>query len=782
MTGRLLRMSTLFVRTLRDDPNDAEVPSHRLLVRAGYIRRAAPGIYTWLPLGLRVLRKIEEIIREEMDDMGAQELSFPALLPKEPYEATHRWTDYGHNIFRLQDRKGGDYLLGPTHEEMFTLVVKDLYSSYKDLPLSIYQIQTKYRDEARPRAGLLRGREFVMKDSYSFDIDDAGLAGVLPAAPRRLHPDLRPARLRLRHRQGDLRRDGRLGERGVPRQGRGRRGHLRPLHPLRLRRQRRGGRPCAPPAAVSVRRRARRARRGHPRHPDHRHAGRPPQRGLPPRRPPLGGRRHAQERAWSCSSTPTAPASPSPSACPATATSTRSASRASSSRSRSRPWTRPSSPKHPALVKGYIGPEALGEESKSGIRFLVDPRVVEGTRWVTGANVPGSHVIDLVVGRDFTPDGTIEAADVRDGDACPNCDEGTLESARGVEMGHIFQLGRKYAEALGLKVLDENGKLVTVTMGSYGIGPSRAVAAIAEGTLDDIGLCWPRNVAPADVHVVAAGKDEAIFAAAETLAARPQAGRARGAPRRPRRQGQPGREVQGRRAHRRADDRHGRPRPGRRHRRGPRPRPVSARSRGRAAAAHIAASCSQRRRLTAAASATSRRRRLAPPRASRSPSMARCRTAAIGAWHRFGMRDIEAVIFDWGGTLTRWHDVDFHAESLALAEAVRRTPTPDDDHHAHAERLHRAGDVVWGRSRDHQQSATIADLFTEAGLDHDPDAAGGLLRLLGAAHAHRPRGAADVRGAAVGGDQGRRAVQHHLAAGVARRLLRARRGLRPRRR
>src|SRR5215218_10091489 len=173
--ARVLRMSTLFVRTLRDDPNDAEVPSHRLLVRAGYIRRNAPGIYTWLPLGLRVLRKIENIVREEMDDIGAQELSFPSLLPREPYEATNRWTEYGPNIFRLQDRKGADYLLGPTHEEMFTLVVKDLYSSYKDLPLSIYQIQTKYRDEARPRAGLLRGREFIMKDSYSFDVDDAGL-------------------------------------------------------------------------------------------------------------------------------------------------------------------------------------------------------------------------------------------------------------------------------------------------------------------------------------------------------------------------------------------------------------------------------------------------------------------------------------------------------------------------------------------------------------------------------------------------------------------------------
>ena len=170
-----MRMSSLFLRTLRENPADAEVPSHQLLVRAGYIRRVSPGIYTWLPLGLKVLRRVETIVREEMDAIGAQELLFPALLPREPYEATGRWDEYGDNVFRLKDRKGNDYLLGPTHEEMFTLAVKDLYSSYKDLPLSIYQIQIKYRDEARPRAGVLRGREFVMKDSYSFDIDEAGL-------------------------------------------------------------------------------------------------------------------------------------------------------------------------------------------------------------------------------------------------------------------------------------------------------------------------------------------------------------------------------------------------------------------------------------------------------------------------------------------------------------------------------------------------------------------------------------------------------------------------------
>ena len=215
------------------------------------------------------------------------------------------------------------------------------------------------------------------------------------------------------------------------------------------------------------------------------------------------------------------------------------------------------------LAKGYIGPGALGEKKPAGVRFLLDPRVVEGTRWVTGADVSGSHVLDLVAGRDFTGDGQIDVADVRDGDPCPVCgatDGGILESARGIEMGHIFQLGRKYADALDLQVLDENGKLVTVTMGSYGIGPSRAVAAIAEGTLDELGLSWPRNVAPADVHLVATGKDEEVFAAAERIATELSAAGVEVLyDDRP--QGQPRREVQGRRDDRRPDHRRRRPQP-----------------------------------------------------------------------------------------------------------------------------------------------------------------------------------------------------------------------------
>ena len=512
----VLRMSSLFVRTLRDDPADAEVPSHRLLVRAGYIRRNAPGIYTWLPLGLRVLRRIENIIRDEMDSIGAQELLFPAILPREPYEATGRWTEYGDSIFRLQDRKGADYLLGPTHEEMFTLVVKDLYSSYKDLPLSIYQIQNKYRDEARPRAGLLRGREFVMKDSYSFDIDDAGLDESYQRhrdAYIRIFDRLGFDYVIVKATSGAM--GGSKSEEFLARAAVGEDTYVRctlcdyaaNVEAVEVR----------PPAATSY---------------DDVPAAHAEQTPDTPTIETLVAHLNEKyprdDRPWVAGDTlknvlvvlkhPDGTREPLAIGLPGDREVDQKRLEGQMEPTEVEPMDEAEMAKHPALIKGYIGPGTLGTENASGIRYVVDPRVVTGTRWVTGADVAGSHVLDLVAGRDFTPDGTIEAADVRDGDPCPNCDGGVLESARGIEMGHIFQLGRKYADALGLQVLDENGKLVTVTMGSYGIGPSRAVAAIAEGTADDLGLAWPRNVAPADVHLVATGKDEAIFAAADRIA------------------------------------------------------------------------------------------------------------------------------------------------------------------------------------------------------------------------------------------------------------------------
>jgi prolyl-tRNA synthetase len=509
-----MRMSTLFLRTLREDPADAELPSHRLLVRAGYIRRVAPGIYTWLPLGLKVLRNVERVVREEMDAIGAQELSFPALLPKEPFEATGRWAEYGENIFRLKDRKGADYLLGPTHEEMFTLTVKDLYGSYKDLPLSIYQIQLKYRDEVRPRAGLLRGREFIMKDSYSFDVDDAGLQASYDAhrgAYIKMFDRLGFDYVIVEATSGAM--GGSASEEFLATAENGEDTYVRCTS-------------CdyaANVEAVQVRAPEAISYDGSPAS----HAEDTPD---TPTIATLVDHLNATfpraDRAWQASDTlknvlvmlvhPDGRREPLAIGVPGDREIDEKRLGAQVEPAEIEAFDEGDFARNPALVKGYIGPEVLGGQAKSGIRFLLDPRVVDGTRWVTGANVPGQHVIDLVAGRDFTADGTIEAAEVRDGDECPNCGR-ALETARGIEMGHIFQLGRKYAEALELKVLDQNGKLVTVTMGSYGVGVSRAVAAVAEGCHDEMGLVWPREIAPADVHVVATGKDEAVFAKAAEL-------------------------------------------------------------------------------------------------------------------------------------------------------------------------------------------------------------------------------------------------------------------------
>jgi prolyl-tRNA synthetase len=520
-------MSELFVRTLRQDPADAEVPSHRWLVRAGYIRRAAPGIYSWLPLGYRVLRNVERIVREEMNAIGAQEVHFPALLPKEPYEASGRWTEYGEAVFRLRDRKGAEYLLGPTHEEMFTLLVKDMYSSYKDLPLSLYQIQTKYRDEARPRAGLLRGREFVMKDSYSFDIDDEGLA--------KSYATHRDAYIKIFNRLGFEyvivhAMSGAMGgsaseeflaiaENGEDTFVRSPGDYAANVEAVRI----------TPPAPLPYHD----APRAHVED--------------TPDTPTIetlvdlaNARLPRPDRPWQAADTlknvvlmiteVDGSRHPLVIGVPGDRELDLRRLAAQLEPAEAEPFSDEDFAARPELVKGYLGPvrfdssgeraaAVLGEESITKIRYLVDPRVVSGTRWVTGANEPGRHVFDLTCGRDFTPDGIIEAAEIREGDPAPD-GSGQLTLARGIEMGHIFQLGRKYAEALGLKVLDQNGKLVTVTMGSYGVGISRAVAAVAEGTCDDKGLCWPPELAPFDVHVLAAGKDDLVTTAAADLSVR----------------------------------------------------------------------------------------------------------------------------------------------------------------------------------------------------------------------------------------------------------------------
>ncbi|KRC50548.1 proline--tRNA ligase [Leifsonia sp. Root227] len=515
------RLTNYFLRTLREDPSDAEVTSHRLLVRAGYIRRQAPGIFAWLPLGLRVKAKIEAIIREEMSAAGAHEVHFPALLPREPYEVTGRWEEYGDGLFRLQDRKGADYLLAPTHEEAFTLLVKDLYSSYKDLPLAIYQIQDKYRDEARPRAGLLRGREFTMKDAYTFDYTDAGLDASYQSqrdAYERIFTRLGLSYVIVQadagamggSRSEEFLHPTAVGEDTFVRSEGGYAANVEAFTTL------------APPARS--------------------YEKLTPQEVLDTPNTPtiqtlvdVANEKHPRPdgRAWTAADTLKNVVLAVTHldgtrelvvvGLPGDREVELKRAEVAFAPGEVEPATEADFQKHPGLVKGYIGPwgvdgAVLGEESATGIRYLVDPRVVDGSGWITGANIDGKHVFGLVAGRDFAWDGTVEVAEVKEGDPAPD-GSGPVELARGMEIGHVFQLGRKYADAFGLKVLDENGKLVTVTMGSYGIGVTRILAIIAEENNDDKGLIWPESVAPFDVHVVAAGRDQLAFDVAEQVTA-----------------------------------------------------------------------------------------------------------------------------------------------------------------------------------------------------------------------------------------------------------------------
>ena len=500
----MLRMSTLLLRTLRDDPADAEVASHRLLVRAGYVRRISAGIYSWLPLGYITFRNIERVVREEMDAAGFQEVHFPSMLPKEPYEQTNRWEEYGPDLFRLKDRKGNDYLLGPTHEEMFTLMVKGEYSSYKDLPLSIYQIQTKFRDEPRPRSGIIRGREFVMKDSYSFDIDDAGLEVSYQ-----------------KHRDAYVKTFTRLGLKfNIVAAMAGAMGGSKSEEFLA---------PCPTGEDTYVLC----EKCGYAANVE----------AMVTKVAPYAGAAPAAMAVFDSPNTPTIDSlvdllnekfgggysadqtlknvmiMADEKAISVLVPGDREVDLKRlganlAGVSELRLFEDGDFVKFPGLVKGYIGPQ---DAKKFGITIYADPRVTPGSHWVTGANQKDKHVRFVTNGRDFEVDAYLEAAEVRAGDLCPSCQSPVIID-RAIEIGHIFQLGRKYAQALDLTVLDQNGKSQVVTMGSYGIGVSRAVAAIAEQTHDEIGLNWPREIAPADVHIVATGKDELIFETAEKLA------------------------------------------------------------------------------------------------------------------------------------------------------------------------------------------------------------------------------------------------------------------------
>lgn len=522
MSSQALRMSTLFLRTLRDDPSDADVDSAKLLIRAGYVRKIGPGLYSWLPLGLRVLNRIEAIIREEINGIGAQEVHFPAMMPREPYEMSHRWEEYGDNIFRFKDRHQADYLLAPTHEEMFALMVKDMYTSYKDLPVTLYQIQGKYRDEFRPRAGMIRGRQFIMKDGYSFNIDEEGL--------KQSYAEERAAYERIFRRLGvdyvivhavsgpmggseseEFLAPMGIGEDTFALAPSGKAWNVEALTTPHMEDLDFSSVPAAQirdtPDSATIDALVSQFNTLYPR--------------------PDG-------RGWEAADTlknviiavkhPEGERELVAVGVPGDRQVDMKRLEASFSPAEIEEATAEDLQGHPELVKGYIGPGALGPQgraagNKDAVRYLIDPHVVRGSAWVTGADSEGKHVQDLVYGRDFEADGTVEAVEVRHGDMSPD-GSGPLSFERGVEIGQVFQLGLKYSKAMGLNVLNRDGKAAPVWMGCYGIGVSRVMSCIAELHHDDKGLIWPRSVAPAQVHIVATGKDDKAFAVADSLTKR----------------------------------------------------------------------------------------------------------------------------------------------------------------------------------------------------------------------------------------------------------------------
>ncbi len=512
MPAHVLRLSRLALHTLREDPADAEVPSHRLLVRAGYVRRAAPGIYSWLPLGLRVLRNVERVVREEMLAIGAEEVLLPALLPRELFAASGRWEEYGELLFRLSDRRDAEYLLAPTHEEAFTQVVTEMATSYRDFPLILFQVQLKYRDEARPRAGVLRGREFLMKDSYSFDLDEEGLA-----ASYALH---REAYVEIFRRLG-------LETRVVSALS-GAMGGSQSEEFLA-------------PAPVGEDTLARCPACGYAANVEAVETG-----SLPPSGDATGPVGPGSELGAAAGhppmeevETPDAPTIEAVATLLGVASDTTLKSlvvrvgedlvMALVPGNRELDLERLAGAVAPAraalaspadlaslewVVKGYLGPQGAAEQ---GLPVWADPAIAPGSAWIAGANSPGRHTRHVVAGRDFAVDRYLGLVRVEAGDPCPRCGA-ALELERAIEVGHVFQLGTKYSAAAGLAPAVPGVEPQPVQMGSYGIGISRLVAAIAEQHHDDVGLAWPASVAPVQVHVVQLGGEERRRQVAEEVA------------------------------------------------------------------------------------------------------------------------------------------------------------------------------------------------------------------------------------------------------------------------
>ncbi len=478
-----MRMSSLFLRTLRDDPADAEVDSHRLLVRAGYIRRTSAGIYSWLPLGYRVLRNVEQIVREEMDAAGAQEVLLSIAQPLELWERSGRDKAYGPLMFRLLDRKETAYCLSPTAEELVTSIVAQEYGSYRDLPVNLYQINWKYRDELRPRFGLLRGREFLMKDAYSFDVDLEGLR----ASYRRMYD----AYHRVFERCG-------LTFRAVEAES-GEMGGFESREFMAVAAVGEDDFVWCPKCEYAANVQA--ARRGSAAEVAASAGEQPPMEEVhTPGVPGIAGVAellHVAPGTLLKAIAFDVDGKLGLAIVPGDREVNEFAIATALSPKPVRLYGDDDFAAHPALPKGYVGPHF------SGVSIVVaDPMVRGLPAWITGANRADHHVRNAVVGRDFDVDVWADIVTVVPGDPCPSCGK-SLSIDRGIEVGHVFQLGTKYSEALDARYTDEKGEQHPMVMGCYGIGVSRILAAVAEEYHDEHGLAWPPALAPYAVHLIA---------------------------------------------------------------------------------------------------------------------------------------------------------------------------------------------------------------------------------------------------------------------------------------
>jgi prolyl-tRNA synthetase len=491
-----MRASELFVRTLREAPAEAEAPSHKLLVRAGYIRKIMAGVYALLPLGMRTLQRVQRIVQEEMNAAGAQEVRFPAVLPSEPWKQSGRWEAYGDEMFRLKDRAGRDLSLGPTHEEFFAEIVKGEYSSYRDLPVNLYQVQWKYRDELRPRGGVIRAREFLMKDAYTFDRDAEGLQVAYQRMVEAYKKVFTRCGLTFRVVEAD---PGVIG-------GDVNHEFMAPAdvgEDLFV---------FCPNCEYAANVEAASTKLAEA-------ASKEDLEALElvhtPNRPgiqdvvELLGRPAAEMlkcMLYDVGGTPTAVLVPGD----------REINESKLGRALAPAPVRMFTDQDFAsygLPKGYVGPQSLPDE----MTVVADHSVRARNTWVSGAGRADYHATGVSVGRDFTVDRWEDVSRVREGDPCPRC--GTpLQIRRAIEVGHCFQLGTRYSVAMKATFVDEDGTEQPYVMGSYGIGVSRIIAAVAEQWNDDAGLKWPKVLAPFDAVVIPTNMDQtAVVEAAERL-------------------------------------------------------------------------------------------------------------------------------------------------------------------------------------------------------------------------------------------------------------------------